>query len=322
MIFNPLLSINFFVIFISINANQQFHFGIINHHTQWYFHCPQNHTKILAPPSKDQSLISYECQQSSLSIEVVPIELDFTFLCHLKSRLIWIIVDLYQYNTYVWLINSKDIEIKIELNHQIKITNSTIELQKYTNHYIIINAFYIPFESINILLNQPIEINIQIKNLNQLNQCQFLIKDNYLWQTFLNNYCDLNQPKTFFIQSAKCEFYTNQLQSANTNLPVQVIDDLTTTNIPDFHVILSIDHGPNLTTPSTSYHYIFLEGNYRQILSSLARSTSNSILLKFTFIFLIIILILLIVFFLYMLCYHYHNRSRLLLSTKNPSVGI
>src|SRR5690348_14361639 len=104
MIFNLLLSINFFNIIILINANQKFHFGIINHYTQWYFHCPQNLTKILDPPLNDQPLISYECPQPSLSIEILPIEIDFTFLCRLQSRLIWIIIDLYQYNNYISLI--------------------------------------------------------------------------------------------------------------------------------------------------------------------------------------------------------------------------
>jgi hypothetical protein len=291
MILNLLFFINFFEIFILINANEQLHFGIINHHTQWYFHCPENITKMFDPPSNYQPLISYECPNPSLSIEILPVEIDFTFLCHLQSRLIWFIIDLYQYNTNFWLINSKSIEIKIELNNKIQLNNSKIEVKNYTNRFIIINAFYIPFESIDILLNQEIEINIQIKNFNQLNQCQFYIKDNYLWKTFIDNDCDSEQPHTFFIQYAKCDFYSNKFILSDDSR----IKDTITTSPSEI---------------SYYHHFLLLEENDRQILAALSRLTKNSLLLKLTFIFLVIILILLIVFFLYMLCYHYHIRMR------------
>lgn len=324
MIFNfLLLSISFFDIWILINANEQFHFGIINHETQWYFHCPQNNTKIGNPPSNEQPLISYDCPYPSSSIEILPIEIDFTFLCRLSSRLVWIIIDLYQYNTNFWLIDSKNLEVKIELNNQIQVNNSKIELKNFTNRYIIINAFYIPFESIEILLNEEIEMNIQIRNLNQLNQCQFLLKDNYSWKTFLDQNCHSDQSTTFFIQDAKCDFYSNPLISSNTNVQVEVIDDQST-SIPDLNIILSIKQDPpikpNITINSIPYYnrYFLLEEHYRQILLSLTRLTRYSILLKLIFIFLIIILIILILFFLYMLCYHYRIRS----SVKTSSVSI
>ncbi|CAF4532121.1 unnamed protein product [Rotaria sp. Silwood2] len=151
---NFLLFINIFDIFLLIHGNGPFYFGIINHNTQWHFHCPQNHTKILNPPLNEQPLISYECPHPSSTMEILPLEIDFTFLCRLQSRLIWIIIDLYQYNTFLWLINRNDIDIKIELNNQLGINNSKIESKNYTNRLILIDAFYIPFESIDILLNK------------------------------------------------------------------------------------------------------------------------------------------------------------------------
>lgn len=307
MILYLLFSISFFNIWILINANEQFHFGIINHQTQWYFHCPQTNTKIVNPPSNDQPLISYDCPYSSSSIEILPIEIDFTLLCRSSSRLVWIIIDLYQYNTNFWLIDHKNFEIRIDLNHQIQINTSKIEMKNFTDRYIIINAFYIPFELIEILLNQQIEINIQIRNLYQLNQCQFLLKDNYLWKIFLEQNCHTDQSITFSIQHAKCDFYANPI----THLQVQVNDDQST-NIPDMNIILSIKEDQiNSTISSIPYYqrYLLIEEYYRQILISLSRSTHYSMLLKLTFSFLILILIILILFFLYMLCYHYHNRS-------------
>jgi hypothetical protein len=208
MILNFLL---FLIILILINANEQLHFGIINHHTQWYFHCPQNNTKISNPPSNDQPLISYECPYPSLPIEILPVEIDFTLLCRSQSRLIWIMIDLYQYNTFSMLIDIKDLEIKLELNNQIKINDYKSEIKNYTNRFIMINAFYIPFESIDILLDKQIEINIEIKNINQF---QFSIQDNYLWKTFIDNNCDSAQSKTLFIQHAKCDFYSNKFVSS------------------------------------------------------------------------------------------------------------
>ncbi|CAF2036694.1 unnamed protein product [Rotaria magnacalcarata] len=210
MNFNLLLFINFFDIFLLIHANESLYFGIINHKAQWHFHCPQNHKKITDPPMNDQPLISYECPHRSSTMEIVPLEVDFTFLCRLQSRLIWIIIDLYQYNTFFWLIDRNDIEVKIMLNNEIQLHNSTNEAKNYTNRLILIDAFYIPFESIDSILNEQIEINIVIKNLNQSNQCQFSIKDQYSWKTLIGNYCDSTQSKTIFTQYAKCDFYSTK----------------------------------------------------------------------------------------------------------------
>jgi len=341
MILKLLLFISFFDSFCLIHVNQQFHFGIINHHTQWYFHCPRNNIKMLTPPSNDPPLISYECPFPSLAIEILPIEIDFTFLCRLESRLIWFIIDLYQYNTFLSVINNKDIEIKLELNNKIQLNNYTSEIDNLRNRFILINAFYIPFESIDILLNEQIEINIEIKNVNQLNQCHFSLKDNYLWQTFINNNCDSVQSNTIFIQSAKCHFYpTFTSESVDTNLQVHVADEIILTtpddNLPDFNLVLSIDQEQRtttecynstqninlLTTETVSYYrdYLLLEKTYREMFASAIRSIPNPILLKLIFIFLVLILILLILFFLYMIYYHDHIRLRSSSLIRRPSV--
>ncbi|CAF5024486.1 unnamed protein product [Rotaria sp. Silwood1] len=268
---NFLLFINFFNILLLIHANQSFYFGIINHPTQWYFHCPQNHTKILDPPLNEQPLISYECPHRSSTMEILPLEIDFTFLCRLQSRLIWIIIDLYQYNTFLWLINRNNIDIKIELNNQIEIKNSTIESKNYTNRLILIDAFYIPFESIDLLLNKQVEINIQIKNLNQLNQCQFFIKDTYLWKTFMNNHCNSIQSKTLFIQYAKCDFHLNKTLPTDTNLHEKhTFQTVTISNIPDFNTNLSVNKEKLTTTTIKTAQLDNIEQNKSLI------STTNS----------------------------------------------
>lgn len=305
-----LVYLSFFKIFIIINANEHFHFGIINHRTQWNVHCPENITKLLEPPSNDQPLIYYECPRRASTIEILPIEVDFTFLCRLQSRLVWFIIDLYQYNTHFWLINNNDIEIQVNLNNEIQIEKSKIEIKNFTNRFIIINAFYIPFESINNLLTKSIEINIQIKNRYQLNQCQYQIQDNYLWKTFIENNCDLEQSKTFLIQYAKCDFYSKQnFQSNNLSTNTSLYDQSTRINFEQ-------------TSISYHHHFLLLQENYRQILSTLTHSKTNTLLLKLTFLFLLIILIVLVLFFVYMLCYHYHNRLRSSSFVRETSVSI
>ncbi|CAF1278353.1 unnamed protein product [Adineta steineri] len=310
---NLILFLTFFDIFLSTYANDQFHFGVINHRTKWYFHCPNNITRISDAPSNDQPLISYECPLPSYTIEILPIEIDFTFFCRLRSRLIWLIIDLYQYNILFSLINSNDIEIIIHLNNKIQINTSKSELNHFTNHSILINAFYIPFENIDhTLLNQQIEINVEIKNVNQTNQCEFTLKDNSLWKTFIDEKnCDSIRSNTLFIQDAKCHFYTTS----------KSID----TNIDDLNLELSIDQTDpttenysltnytNVTLPTNFipyHHYLSFDETYRQIFASIPRPQTNVILLKLTFIFLVIILIILILFFVYMLYYHYRLQMR------------
>lgn len=201
------LLINLLNCFQLIHTNEPLYFGVINHNTQWQFHCPLTQPKILNPPINDQPLISYECPNQLSAMEILPLEIDFTFLCRMPSRLVWIIIDLYQFNTFFWLIDRNNIDIKIEFNNQIQLNNSKTEAKNYTNRLILIDAFYIPIESINSILDKPIEINIQIQNLNRTNQCQFSVKDNILWKTFVENNCDSMKSKTIFTEHAKCDFY-------------------------------------------------------------------------------------------------------------------
>jgi hypothetical protein len=197
MIFSYLL----LLFFIFINANDQYHLGVINHHIQWHIHCPQNNTRLLNPPLNDQPLISYQCSSASLPIDIVPIEIDFTFICRSESRLIWIIVDVYQYNDWLWSKNSEKLNISIKLNQQIEIQDMKNEIKTYENRLIIINAFYIPFESLEILFNQKIEIFIRI------NKCIFFINENSTWDEMIYQNCHLIQSKTLLVQSARCDFF-------------------------------------------------------------------------------------------------------------------
>ena len=202
--------------------------------------------------------------------------------------------------------------MKVELNDQISIIDSKIEQKNYTNHLIIINAFYIPFESIEILSNQQIHIHIQIRNLHQLNRCNFLLKTNLLWETFLNETCHSDQPQNFLIEHAQCDFYSNQIHSID---QIELIENYSST-LPYPYMIIPINDNQSISERNETYHsisfehyYFLLEEHYRQILLSLSRSTRNPILLKLTFTILLIILFLLILFFLYMLWYHYSTRS-------------
>ncbi|CAF1156217.1 unnamed protein product [Rotaria sordida] len=292
------------LLFIFINTNEQYHIGIINHNTLWYIHCPQNNTRIINPPNNDQPLIPYQCPYPSLSIDILPIEVDFTFICRLQSRLIWIIVDLYQYNFWSWPINIQPLNISIKLNQNIQIKDYKSETTNYTNRFIIINAFYIPFESLEILLNEKIEILIEI------NQCSFYINYNSTWNDIIHKNCNSFQSKTLHVQYSYCDFFPNLIPIETTReLQVEIFDS-TTTHISDFNVILSVDEQQTIesTTRFANYHLIFDE-NYRKILSTLLIIRTKSNLLIYIFIFTIITLILLIIFFIYILCYHYHHRS-------------
>ena len=211
----------FFSLLVCIAADGQFYFGVLNHHTQWQFHCPGNLTKFSNPPTNEQPLISYECPYPSLPIEIVPVELDLTFLCRLPSRLIWIIVDLYQYNTFSWLIDSKEIDIRVQLNNQISLTDFKSEMTNYTYRLILINAFYLPFESIQTLADQPVEISIVIQHVNQLNRCEFLIRENSSWQTFLDEQCHSNRSKTLSVEYARCHFVSNRSVKVTNELTEQ-----------------------------------------------------------------------------------------------------
>jgi hypothetical protein len=189
--------------------NEPSNFGFVNHQTQWYFHCPANQTTMLSSPPDEQPFVSYRCPSTvDTTIDVLPVELDVTFLCRLQSRFIWIIIDLYQYNTLVSFIQREQIDIRIRLNDQYSLTDSRSEIANYTNRLILINAFYIPFESIAALMNEQIQINIIIKNVNQLNYCEFIVRDTFTWQTFIDQQCHSTPTKTLTIEHAKCHFYS------------------------------------------------------------------------------------------------------------------
>ncbi|CAF4612909.1 unnamed protein product [Rotaria sp. Silwood1] len=280
------------LLFVFINANEQYHIGIINHNIQWYIHCPQNNTRIINPPINDQPLIPYQCPYPSLSIDILPIEVDFTFICRLQSRLIWIIVDLYQYDLWPWSINIQQLNISIKLNQNIQIKDYKRETTNYTNRFIIINAFYIPFESFEILSNEKIEISIKI------NQCSFYITDNSTWNDIIHKKCNSSESKTLYVQHSYCDFFPNLIPTeTHHELQVEIFDD-TTTHIPDFNVILSVDEQQTIesTTLFTDYHSI-LDEHHRKLLSTLVIIRKNWNLLIYIFIFTIVILILLIIFF-------------------------
>ncbi len=117
-----------------------------------------------------------------------------------------------------------------------------------------------------------------------------------------------------FFQSLFCFFRKSKTKLFFRLKPIEIdhFDD-NTTNISDFHVILSIDEQQTIETTTIvtrfpDYYGLFNE-HYRKILSTLTIITRTSNLMTFIFIFTVIILILLIIFFIYTLCYHYHTRS-------------
>lgn len=197
MIFSYLL---FSYVFIFINGNEHYDIGIINHNTQWHVRCPQNNTRIINPPLNDQPLVSYQCPYPSSSIDIIPIETDFTFLCRFQSRLLWIIVDLYQYNAWLWPINVQKFNISITLNQIVQIRDFKSDTTNFTNRFIIINAFYIPFESIETLLSKKVEILIQI------NTCSFYINENSTWSDVIYKDCHSIESKTLHVQYSYCDF--------------------------------------------------------------------------------------------------------------------
>lgn len=291
-----------FLLFLCINrfihANDRYHLGIINHQIQWHVHCPQNQTRIIHPPFNDQPLITYQCPHDSLPVDVVPLEVDFTFICRSQSRLIWIIIDLYQYNDWVWSENLEKLNITIELNRKILVNESQSELNKHQNRFILINAFFIPFEKLENLLEQSVQIFIRI------NRCQFSFAENITWNQVLNEQCHTIQSKTLHAQHAQCDYVPQLIDSFDEN----------TTTLPDYHVVLQIDQNKPIATTTIADHlpdyYLLFNEHLKQILSALTVTLRASHLLMYTFIFTLISLILLILFFLYILCYHYHTRTK------------
>ena len=202
----PTLFFSFIVVLI--DANQHFEFGIISHQTQWHIHCPQNHTPtIVRPPFNDRSLTRYQCPSSSQLIHIIPIEVDFTFLCRSSSRLLWIIVDLYQYNARLAAFQAHEMIISIRLNGQMSWNDSKSEINQYQNRSVLINAFYIPFESMDRLHSQPIEIQVDIQHTNRSTRCSFVLHDTLTWTTFIEDYCHTDQSRTLLVPLARCDFF-------------------------------------------------------------------------------------------------------------------
>lgn len=307
------------------NINDQYHLGVINHHTQWQIHCPNNSTRKLSPPINNQPLISYQCPHGSLPLNIIPIEIDLTLICRSESRLIWIIVDVYQYNEWLWSNNAEQLNISIEFNEQISIKEWKSEVKHFQNRLIMINAFYIPFESLTNLFDEQMKISIRI------NQCYFHIEENSTWNDLIINQCHATQSKSLLVQSSHCHFTPKFVLSlsmiflrlkfffflrlipveSTSSSPVRL--DEPTTDIPDFHVILSIDEQQTLKSTTESSHtdyYLLFNEHYKNLFSTLTILIRASNLLTYVFIFTIIIFILLLIFFLYVLCYHYHTRSK------------
>ena len=290
-----MISILYLLLCTLISANSdRYQLGIINHYVQWHMHCPENQTRIINPTLHDQPLITYECPFDSLPVDIVPIEIDFTFICRPSSRLIWMIIDLYQYNDRLWSTHREQFHIDIELNQQIRLNQSKTEISNYKNRFIIIHAFYIPFEHLNPIFNQTIQASIRV------NDCQFSLTDNLTWTQIIHEQC---QAKTLNVQHAKCDFYPKFERQTNE-------EKENTTTIPDFHVVLQIDQETTIPMTTLPSYVLSFDAHYKQILSTLNIIVRTSSLLTYIFIFTLISLVLLVIFFLYILCYHYHMRTK------------
>ena len=196
-----------FLLILFIDGYSSYYFGILNHQTQWHMHCSANQTSILHPSLNDRSLITYQCSSTSALIHIIPIDIDFTLLCRLSSRLLWIIVDFYQYNSWLGSFQSEDLLVSIRLNEDMPLNNSKREINHYRNRSIFINAFYIPFESLNTLQKRFVDIEIRVENVNRSNQCVFFLKENVTWTSLVENNCHADQSRTIFVQYARCDFF-------------------------------------------------------------------------------------------------------------------
>jgi hypothetical protein len=196
-----------FVIFIVfIRQYSSSYFGILNHQTQWHMHCSSDQTSILHPSLNERTVISYQCPSASTSIEIVPIDIDFTLLCRSTSRLLWIIVDFYQYNSWLKTFENDDLKVSIRLNEEIFLNNSKSEMNHYRNRSILINAFYIPFESVEPLGKRAIDVEIRVENVNRSNQCLFSLRENFTWNELKEENCHSDQGRSIFVQYARCDF--------------------------------------------------------------------------------------------------------------------
>lgn len=198
----------FFFFLVLINANQHYDFGIINHQTQWHIHCPHNDTAlIIRPPFNDRSLTRHQCSSSSESIHIIPIEIDFSFLCRSSSRLLWVIIDLYQYNAWLAAFQARDMIVSSRLNGQMSLNDSKSEINHYKNRSILINAFYIPFESLDGLRRESIEIQVEIRHTDRSTRCSFILQDALTWMEFMEDHCQTDQSRALSVRLARCDFF-------------------------------------------------------------------------------------------------------------------
>lgn len=279
-----------------------FDFGVVNYRPSWIFHCPSNQEKRVEPPINDQPLFSYECPMRTTTFEILPVEIDLTYLCRIETRFFWFIVDFYQFNVLSWRIDEEQIEIRIKFNDLILLEDHRRETANLTSRSIFINAFYVPFESLTSILNDSIEIQIVLINSNRRNRCEFISTDHRTWNTILNDQCQTSESQSLLVHHAECHFYSNHSEKSLSSLP------------PDLNVILSINDENNSTRVTNfsqqKSFYAFLEENSHLIFSSLNRTKLITNLLKISVGLLVAILVTMILFFIYILFYQNFLRHR------------
>jgi hypothetical protein len=200
------------IIISSIHSHEQLsnYVGIINHRTQWHMDCPSIDTIDIVDPAilDEQTSIVYQCPLSLSIMTIVPIELDLTFLCRSSSRLLWIIVDLYQYDRshLNGTSSTMDVDVTLDINRYIRLNDSKHDVHYYRSHSISIYAFYIPFESIDIGRTDPIDIRLRIQHRFRLNQCQLELNDSLTWANMIEHQCQTEQARTLTVRHARCDF--------------------------------------------------------------------------------------------------------------------
>ena len=290
----------FFVLLVQFNAQTNTYLGIVNHQTEWHFQCAPNRSEIFNPFYNE----TFRCRSSSLNFSMIHSEIDFTFLCRKSSRLIWIIVDLYQYQSWLNTLDIKDLFLNVGLNHRIILNDSRNELHNYRNRSILINAFYVPFERIEMIRKESIDILIEMNYRRiYLNRCLFNLKDDLTWMEWMEQHCNSDHSRMFLIRSAKCYFSPKFLFE-----PVEIVHfdlDDNATSFPDFNVFLAIDDEMSETISST-----YTDNYQHQLSSILILVSSFSHLSIWILTLIILILIIILIFFVYTLCNH-HDLSPL-----------
>lgn len=182
-------------------ADEEPPIGILNHNTTWLVHCPNSELQTIHPPLNDRAVVPYRCPSPSLPLDIVPIEIDFTFVCRSTSRLVWVIVDLYQFHNQPTRVSPQQLNVTLTVNQQIPVVNRKSETNQYNNRFIVTNAFYIPFESLDSLADQYVDLLVQI------NRCQFTLSTNTTWDDGIRRDCDSAEPKALQVQSGHCHFF-------------------------------------------------------------------------------------------------------------------